>query len=74
MVGRRTDYGAATFIGFSRMYDDVHWFTDVVAGAALGTFIAKSLHRLYQEPARDWFVTGSTHHAAVHYRFGGAAE
>lgn len=29
-------YGAATLIGLSRMTENKHWFTDVVAGAALG--------------------------------------
>jgi membrane-associated phospholipid phosphatase len=31
-------YGGATLVGLSRMYDQKHWATDVVAGAALGTF------------------------------------
>jgi membrane-associated phospholipid phosphatase len=29
-------YGAAAFVGFSRMYQDKHWASDVVLGAALG--------------------------------------
>ncbi|HEX8961110.1 MAG TPA: phosphatase PAP2 family protein [Geobacteraceae bacterium] len=29
-------YGAATFVGFSRIYKDKHWTSDVVLGAALG--------------------------------------
>ncbi len=29
-------YGAATFVGFSRIYKDKHWASDVVLGAALG--------------------------------------
>ena len=31
-------YGVATGVGLSRMYDDKHWASDVVAGAAIGTF------------------------------------
>jgi len=30
-------FGAATFVGFSRVYQHQHWPSDVVAGAALGT-------------------------------------
>lgn len=31
-------YGGATIVGLSRMYDDQHWASDVVMGAAIGTF------------------------------------
>jgi len=31
-------YGGATMVGLSRMYHDAHWASDVVAGAAIGTF------------------------------------
>jgi membrane-associated phospholipid phosphatase len=31
-------YGGATLVGISRMYDDKHWASDVVMGAAVGTF------------------------------------
>lgn len=31
-------YGAATLAGASRIYDDRHWTSDVVLGAAIGTF------------------------------------
>jgi membrane-associated phospholipid phosphatase len=29
-------YAAATFVGFSRMYEDKHWASDVILGAAIG--------------------------------------
>ena len=29
-------YGTATLIGISRLFEDAHWATDVIAGAALG--------------------------------------
>ena len=31
-------FGGATLVGISRMYHDQHWASDVVAGAAIGTF------------------------------------
>jgi membrane-associated phospholipid phosphatase len=31
-------YGGATAVGLSRMYDNQHWASDVVMGAAIGTF------------------------------------
>ncbi|HEY8176613.1 MAG TPA: phosphatase PAP2 family protein [Gemmatimonadaceae bacterium] len=31
-------YGGATLVGLSRMYDDKHWASDVVMGAAIGVF------------------------------------
>lgn len=31
-------FGGATLVGLSRMYDDKHWASDVVMGAAVGTF------------------------------------
>ena len=31
-------YGGATLVGLSRMYHDKHWASDVVVGAAIGTF------------------------------------
>jgi hypothetical protein len=31
-------YGGATVVGLSRMYDDQHWASDVLMGAAIGTF------------------------------------
>ena len=36
-------YGGATAVGLSRMYKNKHWASDVIAGAALGTFIGGKL-------------------------------
>ena len=34
-------YGGAALVGLSRVYDDKHWTSDVVMGAAIGTFIGR---------------------------------
>lgn len=34
-------YGGATLVAMSRMYDNKHWASDVLMGAALGTFVGR---------------------------------
>lgn len=36
MMAKLSYYAAATFVGFSRLYKDQHWASDVVLGAAVG--------------------------------------
>lgn len=44
-------YSAATLVGVSRMYNQRHWATDVVTGAAIGTFSGwKIVHFNHQNP------------------------
>lgn len=38
-------YAGATMVGLSRMYNDKHWASDVVAGAALGTLTGGAIAR-----------------------------
>jgi hypothetical protein len=40
-------YAAAGFVGFSRLYQDKHWASDVVFGAALGELAGNSVTRYY---------------------------
>lgn len=40
-------YGVATLVGLSRINDNMHWASDVLAGAAVGYLSAKVANRLY---------------------------
>lgn len=40
-------YAAAGFVGFSRLYQDKHWASDIVLGAALGELAGNSVTRYY---------------------------
>ena len=42
-------YGGATLVGLSRMYHDKHWASDVVLGAAIGTFAGIKVIRYTHE-------------------------
>lgn len=37
-------YALATGVGLSRMAEDVHWFSDVVAGAFIGIWLGRAYH------------------------------
>lgn len=46
-----TMYGGASMIALSRIYDDKHWASDVMAGAAIGTFAGTKVVRYdYDHP------------------------
>ena len=40
-------FGGATMIGLSRMYNNRHWASDVMMGAAIGTFAGNKVVRYY---------------------------
>ena len=42
-------YAAASFVGFSRMYKDKHWASDVVFGAAIGELCGRVVMRYHSE-------------------------
>jgi membrane-associated phospholipid phosphatase len=55
-------YGAATLSGFGRMYNDRHWASDIVSGAAIGTFAGiKVVRYSHGHPSNfiDRFFLGS---------------
>ncbi len=49
-------YSVASLIGLSRIYLDEHFSSDVLAGAALGFAIGKSLSWHHQNPKKLWMV------------------
>jgi hypothetical protein len=51
---RYVAYGLAGSVAFARVYHDVHWTSDVVAGAIIGTAVARTVAHTNQE---RWQVT-----------------
>lgn len=53
-------YAAASMTGWSRMFDNRHWFSDVVTGAGVGTVTALAVtryeHARPNSPANRWFL------------------
>ncbi|MDH3734704.1 MAG: phosphatase PAP2 family protein [Gemmatimonadota bacterium] len=47
-------YPIAAWTGVSRVLDKKHWLTDVVAGAAVGIFSARVIHRAHQDPIAEY--------------------
>jgi membrane-associated phospholipid phosphatase len=65
-------YGGATMVGLSRMYHNQHWASDIVLGAAVGTFSGlKLVQFMHANPGNrgDRFMLGSPvvrrHHDAT---------
>jgi len=63
-------YGAASLVGWSRMFDNRHWASDVVAGAGFGTLAGVAVVRYQHTRPRNrvdrWFLGASIDgHGAV---------
>ena len=66
-------YGGAALVGWSRMFDNRHWATDVLTGAAIGTFAGLKVvhyhHVTNPDNAFDRFFLGTsvtpTHHGGA---------
>src|SRR5690606_19049876 len=52
VVGAAT-YSGATLVGLARMYHDMHWASDVVAGAAIGIFTGRRVVRWQHSHPRN---------------------
>jgi membrane-associated phospholipid phosphatase len=53
-------YGGAALVGWSRMFDDQHWMSDVVVGGAIGVFSGRKIVRYHHtHPSNsfdDWLL------------------
>jgi membrane-associated phospholipid phosphatase len=47
-------YGLASLVGASRIYNNAHWASDVVTGAAIGFLSAKAATALYKCAGKKW--------------------
>lgn len=63
-------YGGAALTGVSRIYNRQHWASDVMAGAAIGTFVGIKVVR-YQHSHPDNFVDRKLLRAGVIHMDGG---
>ena len=50
-------YGLASGVGFSRVYHDAHWTSDVLAGAAIGTLVGTTVARTNHDERARWTLT-----------------
>ena len=60
-------YGGAAAVGWSRMYDNKHWASDVLTGAAIGTFVGLKVvtwHHMNPGNPVDRFFLGPSVEAA----------
>jgi membrane-associated phospholipid phosphatase len=48
-------YPVATLVGWSRIHENDHWLSDVVGGAALGSFTATAVENHFQKHGMGWF-------------------
>lgn len=56
-------YGAATAVALARVYGQAHWASDVVAGAAVGTFTARFIVRAAAAHPGNWLEKIAVHGA-----------
>jgi membrane-associated phospholipid phosphatase len=49
-----TMYGGAAAVGASRMYNNKHWASDVITGAAIGTFAGLKVVQWHHSHAGNW--------------------
>ncbi len=49
-------YGVATLVGLSRINDNAHWATDVMAGALVGYITARGVNHLYEVASQKYKI------------------
>ncbi len=64
-------YGGATLTGVSRMYNNAHWASDVMAGAAIGTFTGLKVVRYQHSHPDNWLDRKFLRAGVMHVNGGG---
>jgi len=64
-------YGGATLTGVSRMYNNAHWASDVMAGAAIGTLVGLKVVRYQHSHPDNWLDRKLLRAGVVHMNGGG---
>ena len=65
-------YGAATLVALERVYNNVHWSTDVFVGSAIGYFTGKAIVASHMKQSNLSFaplVDGKERGVLITYRF-----
>jgi membrane-associated phospholipid phosphatase len=62
-------YAAAAAVGFSRIYANQHWGSDVVGGAFLGYGVAYALHKRHTHKEQAWDIQMNSDGFAVVWKF-----
>lgn len=53
MALKVTFYAIPTIVGWSRLYDNAHWFSDILLGSALGIATAEAVIQYYKNIRKD---------------------
>jgi len=64
-------YGGATLTGVSRIYNNAHWASDVMAGAAIGTFMGLKVVRYQHSHPDNWLDRKLLRAGVMHVNGGG---
>jgi membrane-associated phospholipid phosphatase len=64
-------YGGATLTGVSRIYNKAHWASDVMAGAAIGTFTGLKVVRYQHSHPDNWLDRKLLRAGVMHVNGGG---
>lgn len=70
-------FGGATLVGLSRMYDNRHWASDVVMGAAIGSFAGwKIVRYTHSHPGTriGWYIVPAGAAVLAYSSFAGGEE
>lgn len=62
-------YGVATLVAWARVHDDVHYLSDVVAGAVIGTAVGRLVVRTNERSRSRWTIAPAPGGAVVTIRF-----